>query len=187
MARRIPLSLLPVVLTSLLGDARGEPYIRQTLLSGRRDIEVNVRLSAGYGFGAQDIYYNPVTVGPGAQVIFPIVQNGLIPRLNNALYLGFFFDALYVPYAPYAIIPGGFFSFMVGPMVQWRFSVLPCFSVFSNVGLGIWPWFSGDPYGYRVLLWPTIEAGGNWHFSRPVSLTFSLGYPAARVGLSFGF
>jgi hypothetical protein len=129
-------------------------------------------------------YYNPVGVGPGVQMLFPIVQNGLIPRLNNALYLGFFFDLLYVPYT---LFPGGFFSFMVGPVVQWRFFVLQRLSVFGNIGLGLWPWFSGDPYGYRVLLWPTIEAGGNWHFSRAVSLTFSIGYPAARIGLSFGF
>jgi hypothetical protein len=64
MARRIPVCLLPVLLISLLAgafgeqEARGEPYIRHTLLSGRRDIEVNLRLNAGYGFGFQDIYYN---------------------------------------------------------------------------------------------------------------------------------
>ena len=39
--------------------------------------------------------------------------------------------------------------------------------------------------GSDVGLAPMFDIGGRWHFTRPVALTFRLGYPIFSLGVSF--
>lgn len=192
------------VRTGALGTAQAQArFVADRPYSGgRRPIELNLRMNAYYGYGWYDSidsfrrgygYYGGYAVGPGIQMLFPVVKNGFIPSINNAFYVGFFTDFMFHPY-------GGdyFFSFAVGPMVQWRFFLLDMFqsgslSVFGNLGFGIWPWFFSDRYRYcpgcgtMVAGFPLFQVGANLFFTRNIGLTVAFGYPSTNFGVTFGF
>jgi hypothetical protein len=164
-----------------------------------RQIELSIRGSANYGFGWYDGlhgdrgYWGPYAVGPGVQLLFPIVKNA-IPSLNNPMYLGFFTDLLFVP--SYADGFGAFaFSLAIGPVFQWRFVILDLFqggslSAFTNLGFGLWPWFTRGYYANNSVLFygfPLFELGANLFFTRSVGITLSFGYPSVKFGLSLAF
>jgi hypothetical protein len=167
-----------------------------------RQIELNIHGMATYGFGWYDgLYgdYGPVwgdyATGLGAQLLFPIVKN-VISSLNNPMYLGFFTDFLFIP----SSIDGFdnyLFSFAIGPVLQWRFVILDMFrsgglSAFTNVGFGLWPWFTRGEYGpgtSSVVFYgfPLFELGANLMFTRLVGITLSFGYPSVKFGLNLAF
>ncbi|MFO0575410.1 MAG: hypothetical protein U1A78_15565 [Polyangia bacterium] len=168
----------------------------------RRNIELNLRFSSYYGYGwyRDDFcngycgYYGSYGVGPGFQLLFPILQNGPIPSINNALYLGVFTDFMFHGdyYGDYDL-RYGFFSLPIGVLVQWRFYLFEILSVYANLGAGFWPWFFRDDHFYYrgggVLLrgFPLFELGLNLHFTKNIGMNFEFGYPAARIGLNIGF
>lgn len=164
-----------------------------------RQIELQIRGSAYYGFGWYDGlygypgYWGPYAVGPGVQLLFPIVKNA-ISSLNNPMYLGFFTDLLFVP--SYADGFGAFaLSLAIGPVFQWRFVILELFqggslSAFTNIGFGLWPWFTRGYYVKDSALFygfPLFELGANLFFTRTVGITLSFGYPSVKFGLSLAF
>ena len=121
--------------------------------SGKRAIELNIHGSAYYDHGLGylgrgpacgnwkgylpcDYFYGSYAVGPGISMLFPILHNGFIPSLNNAVYLGFFVDTMFHPgwngWNSY-----WFFSLPLGPMLQWRFYLIEMISVYANLGFGI--------------------------------------------------
>lgn len=164
-----------------------------------RQIELNIHGSAYYGFGWLDGlyaghgYWGPYAVGPGVQMLFPIVKNA-ISTLNNPMYLGFFIDAPFVP-----SYSDGFDAFAasvaIGPVFQWRFVLLDLFdsgslSAFANLGFGLWPWFTRGYYVPDSVLFygfPLFELGANLFFTKTVGMTLSFGYPSAKLGLSLAF
>lgn len=169
---------------------------------GRRNIEINIRLNSYYGYGwyRDDFcggrycgYYGSYGIGPGFQMLFPVVQNGFIPSINNAFYVGFFTDFLFHGDAGGNYdLAYGFFSLPVGALVQWRFFLFEILSVYANLGAGIWPWFfRNDNIYYRgatlVRGFPLFELGLNLHFTKAIGMNFEFGYPAARIGLNIGF
>ena len=169
--------------------------------SAKRSIELNIRGSAHYGYGWYDNfyrgygrYYGDYAVGPGIQLLFPVVQNGFIPSINNAFYVGFFSDLTLIS----DYYNGYLFGVTIGPMVQWRFVILEMFqggslSTFANLGFGIWPWFipenryigiSGGVHWYGF---PLFELGANLFFTKLFGLTLSFGYPAVKFGVTLAF
>jgi hypothetical protein len=203
--RSVVLSFCLVVIAAVFsGEPRAsadELIINRPYSGPRRDIEVDVHLTLDYGFGAGFgassacdyaygcYYYGAYGVGPGVKMLFPVVQNGFIPSLNNAFYVGFITDFLFVPYYSYDVgAPAGFFAFTIGPVVQWRFYLFHALSVFAETGFEIGAFFGNyDGYGDVYSFIPIFDIGGNWHFAKHVALTFSLGYPSTKVGVSFGF
>lgn len=165
----------------------------------RRGIEINIRGNAYYGYGWYDglynygRYYGDYAVGPGFQMLFPVIQNGFIPSINNAFYLGFFTDFLFIP----DFVTGYrdlIFSFAIGPVAQWRFFILDMFqggglSAFANLGFGIWPWFVGNRFTTSVPVYgfPLFELGANFMFSKAFGLTLSFGYPSVKFGINLSF
>jgi hypothetical protein len=158
-----------------------------------RQIELNIRGSAYYGYGYYDGLYSGYSVGGygagvGIQLLFPIVKNA-IPSLNNPMYLGFFTDFLFHPIPGYTLL-----SLTIGPVFQWRFILLDMFdsgslSVFANLGFGLQPFFFRDYYGGGVHLYgfPLFQIGGQLQFTRRVGLTLNLGYPSVNLGLNLAF
>lgn len=204
---RRALCFVLVLLTAVVSDAElsvrsaSAQEARVVISQPRTDrqIELQIRGSATYGFGwLGDVYrgrgfWGPYGVGPGAQLLFPIVKNA-IPSLNNPMYLGFFTDLLFIP--SYADGFSAFaFSLAVGPVFQWRFVILEMFSggglsAFANLGFGLWPWFTRGYYvGDSVLFYgfPLFELGANLFFTRSVGLTLSFGYPSVKFGLTLAF
>lgn len=191
----LSLLLLSVVAGDVLFDGnRAHAEARLVISQPRTDrqIELNIRLSSYYGYGWYGNYHNyfhgSYAVGPGVQLLFPIVKNA-ISSLNNPMYLGFFTDFMLHP------VPGGtILSLTFGPVFQWRFVLLDLFesgslSVFGNVGFGLWPWFLPNSYGGGVSFYgfPLIQIGSNIMFTRRVGLTLNLGYPSVNLGLNLAF
>ena len=162
-----------------------------------RQIELNLHGSAYYGYGWYDDLYGygrwgDYAVGPGLQMLFPIVKNA-IPSVNNPMYLGFFADFLLLPH-----FRDGYDRFLFGPsfglIFQWRFVILDLFqggslSAFANFGFGLWPWISRGYYCDCVPFYgfPLFELGANLFFTRHFGLTASFGYPATKFGVTFAF
>ncbi len=202
--RSLCLSL--VLLSILAGDsaffdsneARAEARLVISQPRTDRQIELNIHLGSYYGFGWVDRFHgyghwSDYAVGPGVQMLFPIVKNA-IPSLNNPMYLGFFADLLFLP--NYVDGFGSYiFSMAIGPVFQWRFVILDLFqsgglSAFANLGFGFWPWFTGGRYGTSSVAlygFPLFEIGANLQFTRLVGLTLSLGYPSVKLGLNLAF
>jgi hypothetical protein len=168
----------------------------------RRNIEINLRLNAYYGYGwyRDDFcagycgYYGSYGVGPGFQMLFPVLQNGFIPSINNAFYIGFFTDFLFHgDYDGRYDLRYGFFSLPVGVLAQWRFYLFEILSVYANLGGGIWPWFFRDDHfhyrggGTLIRGFPVFALGANLHFTKSIGMNIEFGYPAARIGLNIGF
>lgn len=162
-----------------------------------RQIELKIHGAAYYGFGWYDgLYghghYGDYAVGPGVQMLFPIMKNA-ISTLNNPLYLGFFLDLALIP-----SYRDGFGAFLFGPafgpLLQWRFVILDMFdagslSAFANIGFGLWPWITRGYYCdcTPFYFFPVLELGANLFFTRHIGVTLSFGYPAAKFGLNIAF
>lgn len=197
--RSLCLSL--VLLSALAGDSalvgikQAHAQARLAINQPRTDrqIELNIHGSAYYGYGWYDGLYGyrglgSYAVGPGVQMLFPIVKNA-IPSINNPMYLGFFTDLLFHP-----VFDGTIISLAFGPVFQWRFVILDLFdsgsfSAFANIGFGLWPWFFRDYYGGGVGFFgfPLLELGAQVQFTRLFGLTLTVGYPAVKFGINLAF
>lgn len=192
--RSLCLSL--VLLSVVLGHAESARAQARLVINQPRydrQIELNVRVSAYYGYeGFYDgLGYAGVggyAAGPGIQMLFPIVKNA-IPTINNPMYLGFFTDFMFHPVPGYT-----FYSLAFGPVFQWRFVIFDMFqsgsfSAFANLGFGLWPWFWGNYYGGGAHLFgfPLFQLGGQIMFTRRIGLTLQFGYPSVNFGLNIGF
>ena len=149
------LCLALVFLAALVGDGQrlgvqqAHAQARVVINQPRTDrqIELNLHGTAYYGYGWYDGLYGyghwgDYAVGPGIQMLFPIVKNA-IPGVNNPMYLGFFGDFMLLPNDRF-----GYDRFIFGPafglVFQWRFVILDLFqsgglSAFANFGFGLWP------------------------------------------------
>jgi hypothetical protein len=199
------LCLAAVLLTVSVGDgallqpraARAEARLVINQPRTDRQIELKIHLGAYYGYSWYDNLYGhgrwgDYAIGPGVQMLFPIVKNA-ISSLNNPMYLGFFVDLM--------LLPGfrnGFSEFLFGPafgpVFQWRFVILDMFdggglSAFANIGFGLWPWLTRGYYCNCTpfYFFPLFELGANLMFTRRVGMTLSFGYPAAKLGLNLAF
>lgn len=196
-----------VLLSVFVGDsalwgahqARAEARLVISQPRSEHPFELNIHGATYYGFGWYDGlsgnggHWGPYAVGPGVQMLFPIVKNA-IPSLNNPMYLGFFTDILFIP--AYA---DGFthtaFSLAIGPVFQWRFNILELFesgglAAFANVGFGLWPWFNVGYFCNCSALFygfPLFELGGQLQFTRRIGMTLSFGYPSTKLGVNLAF
>ena len=139
-----------------------------------------------YGNGYCGNYYGNYSVGPGISMLFPILHNGFIPSINNAVYIGFFVDTIFHP--SYYGWNTWFLSLPIGPMLQWRFYLIEMISVYANLGFGIWPWFTDNAYGGTWIRgFPLFQLGANFHFTKKVGMNLQFGYPSAQLGLNISF
>lgn len=180
------------------GNASADLIINRPF-SGKRSIELNIHGSAyydsglgggrgcwNYGNGYCGNYYGNYSVGPGISMLFPILHNGFIPSINNAVYIGFFVDTIFHP--SYYGWNTWFLSLPIGPMLQWRFYLIEMISVYANLGFGIWPWFTDNAYGGTWIRgFPLFQLGANFHFTKKVGMNLQFGYPSAQLGLNISF
>ena len=199
------------VLFSLVGqgsliaprDAAADLIINRPF-SGKRSIELNIHGSAYYDSGLGGgrpcynwnngngnnfcgYFYGNYAVGPGISMLFPVLHNGFVPSINNAVYVGFFIDTMFHP-SYYGWNSYWFFSLPIGPMMQWRFYLIEMISVYANLGFGIWPWFADNAYGgFWLRGFPLFQLGANFHFTQKVGMNIQFGYPSSQLGLNISF
>jgi hypothetical protein len=122
--------------------------------------------------------YDPVgdpEFGAGFRATIKIVDP-VIPQINNSIGITFGLDITNC-HACYK----GFFWF--GPEVgaQWNFYITDKFSTFADLGIML---RADGFYAYNYFDFFAM-AGGRWHFTRNMSLTFRFGYPFITAGVSF--
>lgn len=129
----------------------------------------------------------------GARFGIPILNNGFIPSLNNAVYINFGVDFYYVRWA----YDGGCncWDYGVGlgfPVaLHWEFYFNENWSAFAEVGFQFFldPWFfNGGPFDvHDAGYWVLAAVGGSFHINENFLLTLRVGNPYAAFGLTFQF
>jgi hypothetical protein len=132
-------------------------------------------------------------LGPaaGVRVAIPIVDNGFVSSIDNAVYITLGGDLLFerchggcgARAEDYGV------AFAVPVTGRWQFNFTPRWSAYGEVGPNVYVhsgWL-GDGHFPGVVgaapHWLSSAVGGKWHFAPEMSLTLSLGAPYSHVGL----
>ncbi len=140
-------------------------------------------------------------MGLGARFAIPVAQQGLLPKLNDSVAIGFGADYVRYTGGSHAgrcirwesgpagtrvctdtTASGGSADVLLFPLVfQWNFWLTEKFSVFGEPGLAL-TYEDREGVDFAPFV---IWAGGRFHFSEVAALTLRLGYPSATLGVSF--
>lgn len=133
----------------------------------------------------------------GARFGIPIVQNGFIPSLDNAVYLNFGVDAYFVRYYGRCSAGGCFdaYAFALGIPValHWEFYFSDMWSAYAEIGFqfflppSLWQYGDWDYNGGWIGHWVVAAVGGSMHLSDAFALTVRLGNPYFSFGVEFLF
>lgn len=179
----LPLGVL-LLLAGLLGAGeasaqRSGVHIRKPF-GGQRGSELNFHGGASHrGLGP----------AVGVRAAIPIVDNGFISSIDNAIYLTFGGDVLLErcygcggkdDYGAAIAIP------VTG---RWQFNFNPSWSAYGEAGPNLYihsGWLGRDRFpdlDGALGHWFSVVVGGKYHFAQDMSLTLSLGFPYSHVGI----
>jgi hypothetical protein len=157
-------------------------------------------------------YYAPgafsdVGLGPGFRASIVLSPHAFVRTINNSVAITFgadllFYGGCYWRYYPdYAGYNGGCNTTQLYfPIaLQWNFFLSQRWSVFAELGGGLYVLFFDDPCNQGFACDPRFYRGpshfgvdpvigflgGRYHFNDHVALTMRLGYPYTSVGVSF--
>lgn len=150
--------------------------------TGQRPTELNVHAGVSHR-----------GIGPaaGLRVAIPIVDNGFVSSIDNAVYITVGGDIFFERCVggcgdndrDYGV------AFAVPVTGRWQFNFTPRWSAYGELGPNVYihsGWFGEGHFpGFLDAAphWLSATAGGKWHFAPEVSLTLSLGAPYSHVGL----
>lgn len=155
-----------------------------TPFTGQRPFQLDVHAGfvwRGWGFAS------------GVRFGIPIVNNGFISSINNAVYINFGADFYYLRCYYCGRRGNDYYGFGLGFPVSlhWEFYVNDNWSFFAEIGVNIWldpAFFDGDPYDpYDGFYWFLAAAGASFHVSQNFLLTLRVGIPYVAFGLTFQF
>jgi hypothetical protein len=183
----IALSLAVLGGTAVPAIARADHQIDQPF-TGTRPFQLEFHGGlAWYGFGF---------VG-GGRFGIPLVHNGFVSSLDNAVYLNFGGDFYFVDdYGCYAPNPGdpcdvhGYRFAMGFPVaLHWEFYFSDMWSAFAELGFQVFLppslFYRGYvDYGAHVGQWVIAAAGGSLHLGDVVALTLRVGNPYLSFGIT---
>ena len=148
-----------------------------------------------------DVHVGPswhgLGLASGVRLGIPLVKNGFIPHLNNAVYLSVGADFYFIRYwrangmGQDERVYGPGFGFPVA--LHWEFYFTPKLSAFGEIGANVFigPWVFDDRsrsgFGGYPGAWFLLAVGGKFHVSENFALVARLGTPYASFGLSFSF
>lgn len=182
----------------LLGAAVGGPLLLPE--TARADHDINTPFTGTRPFQLEFhggfTWYGLGVVG-GARFGIPIVHNGFISTIDNAVYLNFGLDTYWVRHRP-ACGGGGCFddyAFALGIPValHWEFYFSDMWSVFGEIGFqfflppGLFRENRWDYDGGWIGHWIVAAVGGSLHLGEAFALTVRLGNPYASFGVEFYF
>lgn len=125
----------------------------------------------------------------GARFGIPIVHNGFLKKLNNAIYINFGVDFYFVNYTGKS--KDGYSAALGIPVtMHWEFYFTPTWSAFGEVGPNIYlgpGLFHGDAFKFSAAHWVSGGVGGRYWISDRFTLTLRLGNPYSSFGVSLMF
>ncbi len=123
----------------------------------------------------------------GARVGIPLVDNGFISTLNNAVFLSVGADLYYTRYRTGAGQDDAGLGVGVPLTVHWEFYFPRRWSAYAELGLNVFlsPSLLRDGEGIEAGGWIAAAAGAVWRFADRAALELRLGNPYSAVGLRF--
>ncbi len=144
--------------------------------SGRRPMQLDVHGGfSHFGLGA----------AAGVRFGIPIVQNGFVPSINNAVYINFggdfYWDRWGDRYGPAVGVP---------VTLHWEFYFTDRWSAFAELGVNVYfspAFLRGDGWGWSPGHWICGAVGGRFFITSSIALTLRLGNPYSAFGVTFLF
>lgn len=164
--------------------AHAEHEIR-TPFTGTRPFQLDIHGGLlWYGYG----------VGSGVRFGIPLMHNGFIDSIDNAVYLNFGADFYFVDDTNWGDGNHHYgFGFGIPVTLHWEFYFSDTWSAFAELGFqayfppGMW---DGSPRGgfwVDAGAWIIGQVGGTLHFNEAIGLTLRVGNPYVALGLTFYF
>ena len=165
--------------SSWFQPAQAQSIIKQPF-GGERPYQLDVH--AGFSYFGRGL-------ATGVRFGIPIVHNGFVKTINNAIYINFGADLYFIDYHhkghdEYAVAIG------VPVTMHWEFYFTPKWTAFGEVGpnLFLHPGvFKGHGWGWSGRHWVTVSGGGRYMINESLALTLRLGSPYSSFGVSFMF
>ncbi len=138
-----------------------------------------------------------VGLATGVRLGIPLLKNGFVPTLNNAVYLSVGADFYFIRYRRCCGVDndrvyGPGFGFPVA--LHWEFYFTEKLSAFAEVGANIFigPWVFDDAaddlrFGHYPGAWILFAVGGKFWINDNFALQVRLGTPYAAFGISLAF
>jgi hypothetical protein len=153
----------------------------QTPFTGTRPFQLDIHGGLlWYGFG----------LDTGVRFGIPIMHNGFIGSIDNAVYINFGFELYYADDLSDPANRHYNVGFGVPVMLHWEFYFNDTWSAFAELGFQVYfpPWFvEGHPYAVDAGAWVIGMVGGTVHFNEVVGLTLRIGNPYTSFGLTLQF
>ena len=144
--------------------------------SGDRSMQLDVHAGfSHFGLG----------VAAGARFSIPIMDNGFVRSINNAVYINFGGDFYWVKH-------GSDYSPAVGIPItlNWEFTFSRTWSLFAELGVNVYlhpRLFKGDGWDWSPGHWVIGAIGARLHFNDNIALVLRLGNPYSAFGVTFSF
>ncbi len=164
--------------------AHAEHEIR-TPFTGTRPFQLDIHGGLSwYGLG----------LDTGVRFGLPLVHNGFIDSIDNAIYLNFGFELYYADEGWDPGVHHYYVGFGIPVTLHWEFYFSDTWSVFAELGFQAYfpPAFvhgDGVHGNYYVDAggWVIAQAGGTLHFNDVIGLTLRVGNPYVAIGITFYF
>jgi len=180
----VALSLLaPAALAPSSAEAQARNWDINRPHTGGRPFQLDIHGGfTWWGYGA----------ATGVRFGIPLVDNGFIGSLNNAVYLNFGADFYWIRWRER---PGNNWDYNVGfgfPVtLHWEFYFNETWSAFAEIGAQFFlhpQWLNGGDFDWREPgAWFVWTVGGTWHINQNFGLTVRIGSPYVAFGLTFQF
>ena len=136
-----------------------------------------------------DVHVGPAFHDPGFAIGgrfgIPIVDNGFVSKINNAVYLSLGADFYFVDYR--SDYHGGL---GIPILLHWEFYFSEKWSAYGEAGINVYfhpSTFQGDGWVWSTSHWIDGSVGGRFHINDHVALTLNLGNPYSSFGVLFKF
>jgi hypothetical protein len=181
---------LPLALALVLATAGGSTLMPSTAhadheigtpFTGNRPFQLDVHaglLWYGIGFAA------------GARFGIPIMHNGFVSSIDNAVYLNFGADFYYLDTYDDMLNRHYGAGFGIPVTLHWEFYFNDTWSAFAELGFQVFfhPRFFENGHFYADAgAWIIGMVGGSLHFSEAIALTLRFGNPYVALGVTFQF
>ncbi|HJL16569.1 MAG TPA: hypothetical protein RMH99_12980 [Sandaracinaceae bacterium LLY-WYZ-13_1] len=158
----------------------------ETPFTGERPFQLDVH--AGFTWWG-------VGFASGVRFGIPVVHNGFVESINNAVYLNFGADFYFIRSYAYDCGRGRCWEYGPGfgfPVtLHWEFYFNDDWSAFAELGAQFFVhprWIDGNGWDWREPgAWFIWTVGGSYHVSESFLLTLRVGSPYVAFGLTFQF